>query len=166
MVPGTGYLHRSAQAGTLRGNEVIFSGRRITIPVVAVAPGAPDTTFEVHGQVNPTLVVPAGAKIRFELANMDGGMPHGLDVTVESPPYATNPRLPRPATARAPVHALGSSSRHGTIAVGVVPRSRGGHVAVKRSAWFTLAPGRYYYVCPIPGHARSGMHGRIVVTHR
>ena len=70
---GQNYIQKSADAGTLQGGEVVFSGHHITIPVVAVGPGAPDTTFEVHGRVKPTLVVPAGARLRFELANNDTG---------------------------------------------------------------------------------------------
>jgi len=163
-VSGNDYLHRSAQAGTLRGNEVVFSGRRITVPVVAVAPGAPDATFEVHGQVNPTLVIPAGAKVRFELANVDKGMPHGLDVTIEGPPYAANPDLPLHKTpGKRSANAPAAMGRHPVVSLGVAPKNGNGPLVVKQSAWFTLKPGQYYYVCPVPGHASAGMHGRIVV---
>lgn len=163
--PAGAYLHRSARAGVLRGKAVAFSGRRITIPVIAVAPGAPSKTFEVHGEINPTLVVPAGTKVRFELANADNGMMHGLDVTRKSPPYAETPALPMqkvaPKTDRKPVS---SAARKAIVATGVVRPARDGHWHLKRAAWVTLASGTYYYACPIPSHAKDGMHGRIVVT--
>ena len=165
-VPRHDYLQRSADAGALRGNKVVFSGTHITIAVVAVAPGAPDATFEIHGRVNPTLVVPAGAKIRFELANADRGMPHGLDVTRKGPPYAVNLRLSSQRT-RTPrkkrEQTTAAVTRHATISLGVVPKAGRGPLLVKHSVWFTLSAGVYHYVCPVPGHARNGMHGRIIV---
>lgn len=158
-VSSSRYLKRSAHAGTLRNRHVVFSGRRITVPVVAVAPGAPDTTFEVHGRVNPTLVIPAGAKVRFDLANADKGMVHGLDVTRKTPPYAANPGLPERKVAPGAAHGADRL----VVTTGVVPHAGRRSWHVKRSAWVTLAPGTYYYMCPIPGHAKEGMHGRIVV---
>ena len=146
---------------------MVFSGRRITIPMVAVAPGAPDTTFEIHGQVNPILVIPAGAKVRFELANVDKGMPHGLDVTIQGPPYTTNPDLPMQKTpAKIIGNPLRSPGRHAVISLGIAPRRSKGPLVVNHSAWFTLQPGVYHYVCPVPGHASAGMHGRIIVEKR
>src|SRR6056297_1571424 len=71
------FIQKSASAGTVQGGNVEFSGSRITVPVVAVAPGHPDRTFELHGKVNPTIVLPAGAKVRFRLADADHEMPHG-----------------------------------------------------------------------------------------
>jgi len=154
------YLKRSAHAGMLKDRRVVFSGRRIVIPVIAVAPGAPDTTFEIHGRVDPTLVFPAGVRIRFALANAYRGMPHGLDVTRKSPPYAKNPDL------RATHKASASGGKAVVAATGVIPPARDSHWRARRSAWVTLAPGTYYYACPVPGHARKGMHGRIVVKAR
>lgn len=164
LVPRHRYLHRSANAGVLRNHKVVFAGNRIIVPVVAVAPGAPDTTFEVHGRVNPTLVLPAGAKVRFQLANADKGMPHGLDVTRKSPPYPENPHIP---LNRMPTSASSgskpSNGKETIISVGTIPKASDGRLPETQSAWTTLAPGVYYYVCPVPGHAKNGMHGKIIV---
>lgn len=154
------YIRESANVGTLRDGKVICSGHRITIPVVAVAPGAPDTTFEIHGQVNPTLVVPAGVRLRFELANNDAGMDHTLDVTTNTPPYAL---VPANLPVIAPKHIR---SVPGLFAAsGMVPARSARHrpLSLRSTAWFRLPPGTYHYVCAMPGHAQKGMYGKLVV---
>lgn len=167
------YVSASKDAGTLTPNgSVRFSGTRIEIPVIAVEPGKPDTTFEVHGKVNPTLIVPAGAKLRFVLANADTGMPHGLDVTLSAPPYGVLPHLPMMAGTMMNSKSMRRSMMGGAVmmkksaaATGTVnPKADGRKsLAVKKTGWFTLKPGTYYYVCPIPGHAKQGMYGKIIV---
>lgn len=172
-VPTSQYVSASKDAGTLTPNgSVRFSGARIEIPVIAVEPGKPDTTFEVHGKVNPTIIVPAGAKLRFVLANADAGMPHGLDVTLSAPPYGVLPHLPTMAGAMMNSKSMRQSMMGGSVvmkkttaATGTVnPQDDGRQrLAVKKTGWFTLKPGTYYYVCPIPGHAKQGMYGKIIV---
>ena len=148
-VPRKAYLHKSATAGTKEGKHLAFSGKRVVIPVVAVAPGAPGKTFEIHGMVNPTIMLPAGIHLRFELGNNDGTMPHGLAVTPKTPPYPDNvKREIKPPLA-------------GT---GYVNHESSGHgLHMRKTKWFTLKPGTYYYVCPVPTHAHSGMYGKIIV---
>lgn len=165
-MPAEQYVHESGQVGTLTPQGAVsFKGARIKIPVIAVEPGKPDTTFEVHGKVNPTLIVPAGAKLRFALANADGGMPHGLDVTVSGPPYGQMPHLPM---MKMPGHGGMMNSprmREKIVAsTDVVDPNSGDkkQLAVRETGWFTLKPGVYYYVCPIPGHAKQGMYGKII----
>lgn len=159
------FTHRSAQAGVLRGHHIVFSGHRITVPVVAVEPGAPDTTFEVHGHVDPTLIVPAGAKLHFELVNLDKGMAHGLVITRKGPPYTNNPKLPIGKTPKKSTSGVfGNSSQLLPVSVGVIgPEENSKKVIVKKSVWFSLNAGIYHYVCPIPGHAKKGMYGMIIV---
>jgi len=152
------YVKRSAHAGTVvRKNTVRFTGERVEIPVIAVQPGKPDTSYEVHGQVDPTLIVPAGAKLRFLLANADRGMAHGLDVTLRLPPYSRKPALP--------LSPGGSGDKRTLAGTGVVPPSRedSRSVPLKKTSWFTPDPGTYHYACPVPGHAHKGMHGTLVV---
>jgi len=152
MPASSGHVHfiqKSSKAGTLNNGNVAFSGRRITIPVVAVAPGSPDKTFELHGKVNPTIVLPAGAKLRIKLADADHEMPHGLGVTRKAPPYPENAK----AEIKPPIAGTGI----------VQPSESAANLHVKSTGWFTLKPGTYYYVCPVPGHAKDGMYGKIVV---
>ena len=143
------YLQQSGQAGTRQNNELAFAGKRITVPVVAVAPGSPEKTFEIHGAVNPTIVLPAGAKVRFKLGNADRQMPHGLAVTRKSPPYPDDAKK----EIKPPIAGTGYVKHE---------NSKSG-MQVAATGWFTLKPGTYYYVCPVPTHAHEGMYGKIVV---
>ena len=142
------YLHKSAQAGSLANGEVGFSGNRITIPVAAGVPGTAQKRFDVHGQVNPTIVVPAGARLRFELGNASP-MPHGLAVTRKAPPYPANVK----SEIKPPIAGTGY----------VNPDGSKKKLHVGGTGWFTLKPGTYYYVCPVPTHAHDGMYGKLIV---
>lgn len=160
------YVSRSEAAGVVDKHGALhFRGNRIVIPVVAVEPGKPDTTFEVHDEVNPTLVVPAGAELQFTLGNADEGMQHGLDVTARAPTYGQEPHLPMMAMAGRPGMTSGSGTMEKTVAAtGLVSPATGNksRLALRGTGWFSLKPGTYYYVCPVPGHARRGMYGKIV----
>lgn len=161
------YIHTSAQAGAVTTTGAVrFSGAQIEIPIIAVEPGNPDTTFEVHDKVNPTLIVPAGARLRFTLANADGGMPHALDVTASAPPYREVPHLSMTKSSDEREKTNDSSMMKKAVATtGVVAPNNGNkkRLAVRDTDWFTLKPGTYYYVCPIRGHAKQGMYGKLVV---
>lgn len=148
-VPRMQYLQKSTQAGTQTDKKLVFEGNQITVPVVAVAPASPDKTFEIHGKVNPTIILPAGAKVRFKLGNADAGMPHGLAVTSQSPPYPDNVRQ----KIKPPLAGTGFVEREKSKT----------HLQVAETGWFELKPGTYYYVCPVPAHARNGMYGKIIV---
>lgn len=159
-VPVNNYQQHSDHAGQENADgQIVFKGHAITIPVIAVEPGRPDTRFEVHGKINPTLVVPANTRIRITIANMDGGMAHGLDITRQSPPYAT--------TTDMPLDAAGESHDKSpdVIAVtGIAPpyQTNQSDLTTKSTGWFRLKPGHYYYVCPVPDHAHKGMYGQII----
>jgi len=142
------YLQKSAQAGTLDNGKVDFTGSRITIPVAAGVPGTAKKRFDLHGQVNPTIVVPAGARIRIDLGNASP-MPHGLAVTRKAPPYQANAKskIKPPIVGTGYVNPDGSKTK----------------LNVAGTGWFTLKPGTYYYVCPVPTHAEDGMYGEIIV---
>ncbi|WP_156885261.1 sulfocyanin-like copper-binding protein [Acidihalobacter ferrooxydans] len=152
------YLAASEADGRAEGKRVVFQGHAVTIDMVAVQPGHPDTTFEVHGITNPTLVVPAGATVHLNLVNMDYGnnMEHGVIITRVPPPYQRNLMM-----------------QTGTGLAGIAPpipwRSK---KALSQSLFaaagttFTTPtrPGVYWYVCQTPGHAEKGMYGKFVVV--
>ena len=135
---------------------VTFSGRTVSIDLVAVQPGHDDQTFEVHGLTNPTLIVPQGAIVHFRLVNMDYGndMEHGIILTPAPPPY---PYMSMMATGPG-------------LAQGMPLLPWRSAEAVQRARYATLettfvadAPGTYWYVCPTPKHAEQGMYGKFVV---
>ena len=133
-----------------RANTITFRGTSVSFAAVASGPGAGMFAFEIAGLKNPTVVVPRGAKVKVEVVNADGDMAHGLVVTEPGDSLAWMPMMTgREAFVGAAVWALGESN------------STSAHVA---TASFTASsPGTYQYLCPVPGHAQSGMMGSFVV---
>lgn len=130
-------------------NRVSFSGRRVRIEVVASPEMARDT-FEVAGQIDPTIAVPAGASVTVELINADTSSAHGIVVGATSAQTTLMPMMSGPpAFSGAALWFLGDATGAGMH---------------KGSTTFTVsAPGTYSYFCPVPGHAQRGMTGQFVV---
>jgi rusticyanin len=150
----------SNSSGMLMGHgkhkSVMFMGHNIHIVMVAVEPGSPDQTFEIHKLVDPEITVPAGAKITLSLLNMDygPGMIHGVVIGKAKPPYNTVVPIPLPdQLAEIPL---------------IMPRTA---KPIQKSMYFVgvttftapKQPGTYYYSCQMPGHAKTGMYGKFAV---
>ncbi len=154
-------IRYSDSAGTLVGGgthkAIEFLGHDIRIVLVAVEPGSPDQTFEIHKLVDPEVEVPVGAKITVTLLNMDygAGMIHGVVIGRAAPPYKMV--VPVPVAGQIAEIPL------------TMPRTA---QSVRKSKYFVAAtsfnaprkPGYYYYFCQMPGHAKSGMYGKFVVV--
>ncbi len=139
-------------------NQVSFSGDRIEIAMAAVQPGFPDTTFEVSGLVNPTIIVPAGALVTLDFVNMDYGnrMTHGVVITPIPPLYPVLSMMGMPDT---------------LVGVPILPprqlKDTARSLYAESSVTFRVPPpGTYYYLCQYYDHAYKGMYGRFVVTRR
>lgn len=132
--------------------RLTFTSSPVRLVVVA-SPSMPSENFRVAGMTDPTVVVPAGARVSIELVNADGDMAHGLVVTA---PGASSSRMPMmtaaPAFDGAALWFLGEST------------SAGMHTGTVRFTAGTA--GTYEYLCPVPGHAREGMAGTLVVSTR
>jgi rusticyanin len=132
-------------------NRITFAGSPMQLTVVASPPGNPDETFRVAGLVNPTIVVPRGARVTLTLVNADPDTAHGLVVTsTNAASYSFMPMMTATeAFPGAAVWFLGN------------PTSAGMH---EGSMTFTASTtGTYQYLCPVPGHAQKGMAGSFVV---
>lgn len=154
-------IEYSNSAGTRMGRRkhktIKFLGHNIHIVMVAVEPGSPDQTFEIHKLVDPEVEVSAGAKITLTLLNMDYGasMIHGVVIGQATPPYKTV--VPVPVTGQIAEIPL------------TMPRTA---QSVRKSKYFVdtttfNAPrksGHYYYFCQMPSHAKTGMYGKFVVV--
>lgn len=151
----------SNSTGMLMGHgkhkSVMFMGHNIHIVMVAVEPGSPAQTFEIHKLVDPEITVPAGAKIVLTVLNMDfgPGKIYGVLIEKAKPPYKTVVPVPMQGQiAEIPL---------------TMPRTA---KSLKKSKYFTGTttfkapqnPGTYYYLCQMPGHAKAGMYGKFVVT--
>jgi rusticyanin len=144
-------------------NTVVFDSQQFSVFVLALMPDrAANLTgnqlpsyvtgdvFVVYGLINPTLVIPAGAVAQFTVVNLDDDMYHNLVVSAYGPPYGYMsmgemmsgdwmPYLP-PAD-----YNQGSAHEYSYV------------------LQFNQ-PGTFWYVCTYPGHAESGMYGRLIVT--
>ncbi|MHB8252603.1 MAG: rusticyanin [Acidiferrobacter sp.] len=132
-------------SGKVSGKTVTYSGKVAHVVIAAVLPGFPFPSFEIHHVKNPTLQIPAGATVDFTFINTNKGFGHSFDVTKKAPPYAVMPMID-------PV----------SSGTGFSPVPKGGKFAYADFTWHPAA-GTYYYVCTIPGHAATGMYGKIVV---
>ena len=131
--------------GKVSGDTVTYSGKTVHVVVAAVLPGFPFPSFEVHDKKNPTLDIPAGATVDVTFVNTNKGFGHSFDITKKGPPFAVMPNI-KPIVA-------------GT---GFSPVPKDGKFGYSEFTWHPAA-GTYYYVCQIPGHAATGMFGKIVV---
>ena len=132
-------------------NRITFSAGTANLAVVASPAGGPDETFRVAGLVNPTIVVPRGARVTMQLVNADNDTAHGLVITGSG--EAAGSWMPMmsaaPAFSGAALWFLGN------------PTSAGMHTG---TITFTAgAMGTYQYLCPVPGHAQKGMVGAFIV---
>lgn len=113
--------------------------------------GGPDETFRIAGLVNPTIVVPAGARVTIEIINADHDTAHGLAITASGDQSSWIPMMSdRPAFTGSALWFLGD------------PTAAGMHTG---TLTFTAATqGTYHYLCPVPGHTQKGMTGTFTVS--
>jgi rusticyanin len=134
-----------------RQRTLTFDGTTVVLAAVAGAPAGPDHTFRIAGMVNPTIIVPKDAHVTVEVINADPGSAHGFVVTAGSPGPAWMPMAShRPAFPRSALWFLGS------------PTASGMHEG--KLSLLTRRSGSFQYLCPVPGHAETGMAGRFLVT--
>ncbi len=134
-------------------NTITYHGHQdVVVPLAApVALRLPGMQWEIDGLINPTVIVPRGARITVELVNADQGYVHGFEVTTARPPF----------TAMAMMQ--GSVAFPGGFIMPIPPESAAG-APHAQSTFTASAPGTYSYICPVPGHAAQGMAGTLVVS--
>lgn len=156
LIPGSrmeALAARAAQGARISGSTVTYSGARVAL-VALGAPGSRPGMFwqidGVDGPDGPTVSVPDASTITVEFADGDPGHPHGFELTTAAPPY------PRMAMMAGRIAAPGAF---------IMPLP-----APQRNLWYAAsttfrapAPGTYYFICPVPGHAQQGMWGRLIV---
>jgi rusticyanin len=141
QVPAGARLNRSA-------DTITFTGATDSFTVVAVPPGGPDMSFRVAGLNNPAIVLPKGARVTVTFINADTDEAHGWLVTSEQPPF-TFGQSHSPAIAGAYADIIGDPTSAGDGAESITFQA--------------TAAGTYEYLCPMPGHAQMGMHGKLIV---
>ena len=146
-------LGQTAPAGAVADratHRLTFTGTDVAFTMLA-SPSMPQEDFEVAGMVNPTIVVPHGARVSIQFVNADTDMAHGIVVTAN--PEAASSPMPMmtaaPAFSGAALWFLGDATSAG-MPIGTL-------------AFTATASGTYQYLCPVPGHAQEGMVGSFVV---
>lgn len=130
-------------------NEVTYSGATPHTVVEQVLPGYPFPSFEVDKQTNPTLTYDAGVKkVTITVINTNGGAEHSFMITKKGPPFSA---MPNP------------DSLHAMALVPELSAAGGGQFQTDTVDWTPPGPGTYWYLCKTPGHASTGMYGKIVV---
>lgn len=102
-------------------------------------------SFRVGELTNPEIRLPAGSRLTLNVVNVDDDMVHDLYVTSQPPPYAQA------------VHAT-------AIGTAVLRPYKGETYSAATLIVKAQHAGTVYYVCTVPGHAKHGMWGKIVVT--
>lgn len=146
QVPGGATADRSAR-------RITFSSDSMDVRLTALAspPGAPDMTFRIAGMTDPTIMVPAGATVTIELVNGDADTSHGWMLIDGGGSFPYMPMMDdSPAFPGSLAMPLGEPSSQGWPAETV--------------SFVASTPGTYSYICPVPGHAQKGMHGRLIVA--
>jgi rusticyanin len=135
----------------LASHSITLTAGSAHLVAVASPAGGPDETFRIAGMVNPTIIVPAATRVSIEVINADPDTAHGLVITGSRDQSSWMPMMTsRTAFAGSALWFLGN------------PTTSGMHAG---TLTFTAAiPGRYRYLCPVPGHAQKGMTGIFIVT--
>jgi rusticyanin len=129
-------------------DTITFTGTSASFTVVAIAPGGRDMTFGIGGLTNPTVIVPQGARVTVRFINNDTNEAHGWLVTAQQPPFDFGQSV-MPAINGASAGVIGDPTAAGDGASTIIFQAS--------------TAGSYQYICPMPGHAQMGMHGRFVV---
>jgi rusticyanin len=135
---------------------------------------ATDDVFVIYGLIDPTLVIPSGAHVDIMFVNLDSDMYHNYVVTSLAPPYYYMPMQGMMSSNSSSWYGGGMMGGIGggsnTIFAAMMPvlspANYNQGVAYSYSTSLTLNSygGSYWYICTYPGHAQSGMYGKILVT--
>ena len=182
-----------SNANIIKSNDtIVFTGsQNVTILAIGMMPDkatnltgmippsyASDDVFVIYGLIDPTLVIPSGARVNLIFANLDDDMYHNFVVTSLAPPYYYMPMQGMMFSNSSTWYGgmmgggmmggFGSSSNpiFGTTMPLLSPADYGQGTAYYYTSTFNLYSysANYWYICTYPGHAQSGIYGRILVT--
>jgi rusticyanin len=144
QVPASARVNRAART-------ITFTTSSVYLTALASPAGGPDETFRIAGMINPTVTVPAGAKVSIQVINADPDTAHGLVITASSGRTSPMPMMTsRPVFPGAALWFLGN------------PTTAGMHTGTL--TFTATTPGTYHYLCPVTRHAQKGMSGTFTVN--
>lgn len=142
----TKFPHDSAQVTLDRQANRIEGAKVAQLELTALAgPKANMMSFQIDTLSNPEIRVAKGTKLTLNVVNVDDDMVHDLFITRRAPPYPEKMEAGRVGTVMLRPYKGKSFS--------------GAELVLKATQ-----PGTLYYVCTIPGHAKGGMYGKIVIA--
>lgn len=167
-------------------DTIVFSGtQNVTILAIGMMPDkatnmtgmnppsyASDDVFVIYGLIDPTLVIPSGAHINLIFANLDDDMYHNFVVTSLSPPYYYMPMQGMMFSNSSSWYGggRGMMGGGGTIFGTMMPLLSPANYTLGSTYYYATSfnlldyGGNYWYICTYPGHAQSGMYGKILVS--
>lgn len=171
-------------------DTIVFSGtQNVTILAIGMMPDnatnltgmkppsyAADDVFVIYGLIDPTIVIPNGARVNLIFANLDDDMYHNFVVTSLAPPYYYMPMQGMMFSNSSSWYRggiMGSGGMMGgstTIFGTMMPVLSPANYAQGTSYYYDTSfnifshSGNYWYICTYPGHAQSGMYGKILVS--
>lgn len=125
-------------------NRITASAAGNYVITALAGPSSDMMSFEIAGLKNPEIRIPQGTRLTLAVINVDDDMAHNLALTTAAPPYPKQVgSMPIGSATLKPHKGRAYSASLLTV------RATG------------VGPG--FYLCTVPGHARSGMYGRIAV---
>lgn len=129
-------------------NTITYKGNNVNI-VMLGGPEEADGKFVIDDLVNPTVKIQKGATITLTLINADEGMPHGILVTENHPPYSYMSMM--------------DGGIYGNAIIYPIPEAKEDELPVSTVTFQAEQSGEYYYICQYPGHASAGMYGKLII---
>lgn len=112
--------------------------------LLLAGPASNMMSFQVETLSNPEIRIAKGSRLILNVVNMDDDMVHDLSITTQPPPYSMK------VTA-------------GPLTTAMLQPYKGKRYSGATLILKAARPGVAYYVCTVPGHAKAGMYGKIVV---
>ncbi|NOT46687.1 MAG: hypothetical protein HOP17_02910 [Acidobacteria bacterium] len=138
-------FEKNITRGKVEGSNLTFSGKEITI-VVVTGPEDDMLSYRIQGVRNPTLVVPAGAKLTVLFVNKDADMRHDVRFGHVMGEFQLAPEIEETA---------------GTAKLAA--KSEGEIMQAEQIVIKANENGVYKYFCSVRSHAKGGMWGNIAV---
>lgn len=114
--------------------------------------------FVIYGLINPTLVVPRGTSVQLTVVNLDDDMYHNMVISSIGPPYPYMAMQGMMISQR-------SQGAWMAMMPFLPPANYNQDTAHEYSYNLTLtSPASLWYLCVYPGHAQTGMYGKLLVT--
>ncbi len=138
---------------SVSGNTIyINSSLTVSVEMGPMMQSVSMYSFMVYGQINPELVIHSGLHINFMEVNVDNDSYHNFAITTAPPPY--------------PYMVMSSMMNGGHFMLNepMLPPESGGIMHYSQQQFTAGSPGTYWYICTYPGHAESGMYGKILVA--